>query len=74
MEPKCQLGTVQAGGGSGMVWDVCNLRDMGPLIRIDMTLTSDSVDKQMSYMISTEKIVWFDVHRALEATSNTTRS
>ncbi|GBN37511.1 Transposable element Tcb2 transposase [Araneus ventricosus] len=41
MDPACQQGTVQAGGGSVMVWGVCNWRDMGPLIRLDTTLTGD---------------------------------
>ena len=41
MDPTCQQGTVQAGGGSVMVWGVCSWRDMGPLIRLDTTLTGD---------------------------------
>ena len=41
MEPACQQGTVQAGGGSVMVWGVCSCSDMGPLISLDMTLTGD---------------------------------
>ncbi|GFW39104.1 transposable element Tcb2 transposase [Trichonephila clavipes] len=41
MDPTCQQGTVQAGGGSVMVWGVCNWRDMGLLIRLDTTLTGD---------------------------------
>ncbi|GBO09083.1 hypothetical protein AVEN_235992-1 [Araneus ventricosus] len=41
MDPACQQGTVQGGGGSVMVWGVCNWRDMGPLIRLDTTLTGD---------------------------------
>ncbi|GFX07450.1 transposable element Tcb2 transposase [Trichonephila clavipes] len=41
MDTTCQQGTVQAGGDSVMVWDVCSWRDMGPLIRLDMTLTGD---------------------------------
>ncbi|GFX71597.1 uncharacterized protein TNCV_2695851 [Trichonephila clavipes] len=32
-------GTVQAGGGSVIVWGVCSWRDMGPLIRLNTTLT-----------------------------------
>ncbi|GBL90016.1 hypothetical protein AVEN_175651-1 [Araneus ventricosus] len=32
-------GTVQSGGASVMVWDVCSWRDMGPLIRLETTLT-----------------------------------
>ncbi|GFU64376.1 uncharacterized protein TNCV_3947431 [Trichonephila clavipes] len=39
MDPTCQQGTVQAGGGSGMVWVVCSWRDLGPLIHLDTTLT-----------------------------------
>ena len=41
MDPTCQQGTVQAGGGSVMVCGVCSLRDIGPLIRLDTTLTGD---------------------------------
>ncbi|GFW18835.1 transposable element Tcb2 transposase [Trichonephila clavipes] len=41
MDPTCQKGTVQVGGGSMMVWSGCIWRDMGPLIRLDMTLTGD---------------------------------
>ncbi|GFV73578.1 transposable element Tcb2 transposase [Trichonephila clavipes] len=33
--------TVQAGGGSVMVWGVYNWSDMGPLIRLGTTLTGD---------------------------------
>ncbi|GFX34850.1 transposable element Tcb2 transposase [Trichonephila clavipes] len=42
MDPTCQQGNVQVGGDSFMVWGMCSWRDMGPLIRLDMTLTSDS--------------------------------
>ncbi|GBL96976.1 hypothetical protein AVEN_182550-1 [Araneus ventricosus] len=35
---KC---TVQSGGASVMVWEVCSWRDMGPLIRLETTLTGD---------------------------------
>ncbi|GFU90770.1 DDE_3 domain-containing protein [Trichonephila clavipes] len=41
MDPTCQQGTVQAGGGSVMVWGECSWRDMEPLIRLNTTLTSD---------------------------------
>ncbi|GFX79593.1 transposable element Tcb2 transposase [Trichonephila clavipes] len=41
MDPICELRTVQAGGGYAMVWGVCSWRDMGPLMRLDTTLTSD---------------------------------
>ncbi|GFX46266.1 transposable element Tcb2 transposase [Trichonephila clavipes] len=41
MDPTCQQGTAQAGGGSMMVRGVCTCRDMGPLIRLETTLTSD---------------------------------
>ncbi|GFT87999.1 transposable element Tcb2 transposase [Trichonephila clavipes] len=37
MDPTCQQGTVQDGGGCVMVWSVCSWRDMGPLIRVGMT-------------------------------------
>ncbi|GBN35466.1 hypothetical protein AVEN_185696-1 [Araneus ventricosus] len=39
--PVCQLGTVQFGGASVIVWDVCSWHDMGPLIRLESTLTGD---------------------------------
>ncbi|GFT17273.1 hypothetical protein TNCV_4806001 [Trichonephila clavipes] len=38
MNPSCQQGTVQAGGGSEMVWGMCSMK---PLIHLDTTLTSD---------------------------------
>ncbi|GFY14820.1 transposable element Tcb2 transposase [Trichonephila clavipes] len=40
-DPTCQQGTVQAGGGSVMVWSVCGWHDMRPLIRLDTTLIDD---------------------------------
>ncbi|GBN02935.1 hypothetical protein AVEN_113344-1 [Araneus ventricosus] len=40
-DPVCQQGTVQSGGAALMVWDVCSWRDMGPLIRLETTLTGD---------------------------------
>ncbi|GFX95242.1 transposable element Tcb2 transposase [Trichonephila clavipes] len=43
MDPTCQQRTVQAGGGSMMVWSVFSWRDMGPLIRLDTTLTGDRI-------------------------------
>ena len=39
MDPSCLQGTVQAGGGSVMVWGVCSWHDMRPLIRLDSTKT-----------------------------------
>ncbi|GFV68805.1 transposable element Tcb2 transposase [Trichonephila clavipes] len=41
MEPICQKGTVQAGGGSVMVWGMCSWGDMEPLLCLDATLTGD---------------------------------
>ncbi|GFW77837.1 early endosome antigen 1 [Trichonephila clavipes] len=41
MDPTYQQGTVQAGGGSVMVWDTCSWHHMGPLILLDTTLTGD---------------------------------
>ncbi|GFY19170.1 transposable element Tcb2 transposase [Trichonephila clavipes] len=41
MNLTCQQMTVKAIGGSVMVWGVCSWRDMGPLIRLDMTLTGE---------------------------------
>ncbi|GFX90840.1 hypothetical protein TNCV_3166711 [Trichonephila clavipes] len=43
MDPACQQGTVQADGGSIMVWDVCNWHDMEPLTCVDTTLSGDRV-------------------------------
>ncbi|GBO22448.1 hypothetical protein AVEN_84715-1, partial [Araneus ventricosus] len=34
-------GTIQSGGASVMVWDVCGWRDLGPLIRLETTMTGD---------------------------------
>ncbi|GFT45425.1 transposable element Tcb2 transposase [Trichonephila clavipes] len=42
MDTTCQQRTVQAGGGSALVWGVCSECYMGPLIRLDTTLKSDS--------------------------------
>ncbi|GFW92026.1 transposable element Tcb2 transposase [Trichonephila clavipes] len=39
MDPTCEQGKVQAGGGSVMVWGVCSWYDMGSLIHLDTTLT-----------------------------------
>ncbi|GBN03540.1 hypothetical protein AVEN_146660-1 [Araneus ventricosus] len=54
-------GTVQSVGASVMVWDVCSWRDMGPLIRLETTLT---VDRYLSilpnYLHSFMSIVHFD--------------
>ncbi|GBL95790.1 hypothetical protein AVEN_715-1 [Araneus ventricosus] len=41
IDPVRQQGTVQSGGASVTVWDVCSWRDMGPLIRLETTLTGD---------------------------------
>ncbi|GBN00615.1 hypothetical protein AVEN_86379-1 [Araneus ventricosus] len=41
IDPVCQHGTIQSGGASVMVWDVRSWRDMGPLIRLETTLTGD---------------------------------
>ncbi|GFU89669.1 transposable element Tcb2 transposase [Trichonephila clavipes] len=41
MGPTCQQGTVQAGGGSVIIWGVCKWVDMEPLICIDTTLTGN---------------------------------
>ncbi|GFV69216.1 transposable element Tcb2 transposase [Trichonephila clavipes] len=40
MYPTCQQGTAQAGEDSVMVRGVCSWCDMGPLIRLDTTLTA----------------------------------
>ncbi|GFV53719.1 HTH_Tnp_Tc3_2 domain-containing protein [Trichonephila clavipes] len=44
MDPTCQQMTVQAGGGSVIVWGACSWCDMGFLIRLDMTLTAGQCD------------------------------
>ncbi|GBM80663.1 hypothetical protein AVEN_209857-1 [Araneus ventricosus] len=41
MELTCQQGTVQSGGASAIVRDVCSWHDMGPLIPLETTLTGD---------------------------------
>ncbi|GBM25320.1 hypothetical protein AVEN_232459-1 [Araneus ventricosus] len=41
IHPVYQQGTVQSGAVSVMLWDVCSWRDMGPLIRLETTLTGD---------------------------------
>ncbi|GFX08770.1 transposable element Tcb2 transposase [Trichonephila clavipes] len=57
MDPTCQQGTVQADGGSGMVWGICSWRDMGPPIRLDKTdryisILSDNLHPFMSIVHS----------------------
>lgn len=42
MDPTCQQITVKAGGDSVMVWGVFSWSDMGPLVRLEMTLTGDA--------------------------------
>ncbi|GBM38572.1 hypothetical protein AVEN_71680-1 [Araneus ventricosus] len=39
--PCLSTGTVQSGGATVMVWDVCSWLDMGPLIRLETTLRGD---------------------------------
>lgn len=39
MDPACQVGTVQAGGLSVMVWGAFSWHGMGPLVVLDATLT-----------------------------------
>ncbi|GFQ70695.1 transposable element Tcb2 transposase [Trichonephila clavata] len=41
MDSTRQRATVEAGGGSVMLRDVCSWRDKRPLIRLDTTLTGD---------------------------------
>ncbi|GFW11383.1 uncharacterized protein TNCV_3809031 [Trichonephila clavipes] len=41
MDLTCQQGTVQAGGGSVMVWGMRTGCDMGPPIRLELTLIGD---------------------------------
>ncbi|GFV53113.1 transposable element Tcb2 transposase [Trichonephila clavipes] len=51
MDLTCQQGTIQAGGGSVMVWGVCSWHDMGPLICLDTTLTCDSYVRILSDLL-----------------------
>ncbi|GBN20775.1 hypothetical protein AVEN_109182-1 [Araneus ventricosus] len=39
--PCLSTGTIQSGGASVIIWDVCSWSDMGPLIRLETTLTGD---------------------------------
>ncbi|GFX90962.1 transposable element Tcb2 transposase [Trichonephila clavipes] len=48
MDPTCEQGTVQAGGGSVTVWEVCSWSDMGVLIRLDTILTGNRYVSIMS--------------------------
>ncbi|GFX90586.1 transposable element Tcb2 transposase [Trichonephila clavipes] len=41
MDPKCQQGTVQARKGSVIVRGMSSWHDMGPMIRLDTTLTGN---------------------------------
>ncbi|GFX43162.1 transposable element Tcb2 transposase [Trichonephila clavipes] len=56
MDPACQQGTVQAGGGFMMVWGVCSWRNMEPLIRLTcdryVSILSDLLHPFMSIVHS----------------------
>ncbi|GBN94236.1 hypothetical protein AVEN_226811-1 [Araneus ventricosus] len=41
IDPTCPQETVQSGGASVMVWNMCDCRDIGPLIRLETTLTNN---------------------------------
>ena len=41
MDPSCQQGTVQAGGGSVMVWGVFTWNGLGPLVQLNRSLTAN---------------------------------
>lgn len=41
MDPNCQQGTVQAGGGSIMVWAVFTWHGLGPLVQLNRSLTGN---------------------------------
>ncbi|GFU94189.1 transposable element Tcb2 transposase [Trichonephila clavipes] len=61
MDRKCEQGTVQACGGSVMVWSICIWRDMGPLIRLDTTLTGERYASIPSnHLLPFMSIVHFD--------------
>ncbi|GFX27478.1 transposable element Tcb2 transposase [Trichonephila clavipes] len=51
MDLTCQQKTVQAGGGSMMVWSVCNWRDMGSLMHLDRTLTGGRYVSTLSVLL-----------------------
>ncbi|GBM29387.1 hypothetical protein AVEN_253909-1 [Araneus ventricosus] len=61
IHPVCQQGTVQFGGASVIVWDVCSWRDMGPLIRLETTLTGD-----MYLSILYDHLILIHVHCAFQ--------
>lgn len=42
MDPSCQQGTVQAGGGSIMVWGVFTWTGLGPLVKLNGSLTGNA--------------------------------
>ncbi|GFT53222.1 hypothetical protein TNCV_4233191 [Trichonephila clavipes] len=44
MDPTCQQGTVEADGGSVMVWGMCSWRDMEPLICLYTPLKGNRYD------------------------------
>ncbi|GBO27968.1 hypothetical protein AVEN_201141-1 [Araneus ventricosus] len=44
MASACQQGTVQSGRASVMVWSVCVWLDMGPLIRLETSLTGTDMN------------------------------
>ncbi|MBJ5103516.1 transposase [Salmonella enterica subsp. enterica serovar Agona] len=39
MDPSCQQGTLQAGGGGILVWGLFRWTEMGPLVRVTSSLT-----------------------------------
>ncbi|GFS53556.1 transposable element Tcb2 transposase [Trichonephila clavipes] len=77
MGPIFQQGTVQAGGGSVMVWGVCRGRDMGPLIHLDTTLVGDRyvsiLSDHMHPFMSIVHSDGFGEFQLVNATPHTTR-
>ncbi len=51
MDPSCQQGTVQAGGGSIMVWAVFTWGGLGLLVQLNGSLTrNDNVELLGDYL------------------------
>ena len=47
MDPSCQQGTVQAGGGSILVWSVFSWYGLGPLVRLNTPFTVPLLGDQL---------------------------
>lgn len=68
MDPSCQQGTVQAGGGSIMVWAVFNWHGLGSLIKLNQSLNGrgyvqlfgDYLQQFMDFMYSNNNGIFQD--------------